>query len=232
MGKCCDRTVHLAGCFATLFAVLSSISYLVLQGLRERTLLNLDEYNEVYREWDTVPYVSVAIVPSKEPCPPTHPSLMLYDSWPGLQLVCYCEPSAEYDTGYNTSCDGASSKCSEREAIPNMYYGAINGHKICGARGGRAFKNAQRPQDNGSGILECPTDTLPCDDNVFTNTTVTVDQVLADPGHAANFVICAQEQKNCPITSIDINYDWTSEKFSIRTKKRATNLPLINFKLS
>jgi len=113
-----------------------------------------------------------------------------------------------------------------------MYYGAINGHKICGARGGRAFKNAQRPQDNGSGILECPTDTLPCDDNVFTNTTVTVDQVLADPGHAANFVICAQEQKNCPITSIDINYDWTSEKFSIRTKKRATNLPLINFKLS
>ena len=114
---------------------------------------------------------------SEDPCPPTHPDLLLYDSWPGFKLMCYCEPSAEYSSGYNKDCGytKGSTKCFEREAIPNMFLGSLEGYKICATRGAKPFKIAQRPVDIGGGILGCPTDTFACDEDAFANKTVTVD---------------------------------------------------------
>lgn len=130
MGKHCDRSVHVTACIATLFAALSSVSFIVISGMRKETLLNLDEYNEIVHEWDTVPYTSVAIVKAEDSCPGTHPSLMIYDVWPGLEIVCYCEPSADYETVFGEQCEddrASSTKCNERDAIPTMYMGVLNG---------------------------------------------------------------------------------------------------------
>ena len=124
--------------------------------MREKTLLNLDEYSEIVHEWDTMPYVSIALVKADDPCPPSHPSLMFYDNWPGLDVMCYCEPSADYDTIYRTSCQDEreeTTKCSTREAIPTLYLGVLDNQKVCGERGGAAFKKAKRLEDNGQGFL-------------------------------------------------------------------------------
>ena len=121
-------------------------------------------------EWDTTPYISVALVKGEDPCPISHPSVMIYDNWPGLEIMCYCEPSADYDTQYRVSCDGDrtdTTKCYEREAIPTLYMGVLNDYKVCGERGGDPFKKAQRPVDNGRGFLECPAGTIPCDSDAF-----------------------------------------------------------------
>ena len=72
--------------------------------MREKTLLNLDEYSELVHEWDTSPYISVALVKAEDPCPASHPSLMFYDNWPGLDVMCYCEPSAEHESISRTGC--------------------------------------------------------------------------------------------------------------------------------
>ena len=148
--------------------------------------------------------------------------------------MCYCEPSAEYSSGYNKDCGytKGSTKCFEREAIPNMFLGSLEGYKICATRGAKPFKIAQRPVDIGGGILGCPTDTFACDEDVFTNKTVTVDQVLADPEHKANFMVCAGRLDQCPITTMDIVFNQDLGRFSITTTKRAVNLPLMSFKLS
>jgi len=130
MGKHCDRTVHVTACIATLFAVMASVSFIVISSMRTQTLLNLDEYNEIVHEWNTVPYVSVALVNAKDPCPNSHPALMFYDNWPGLDIMCYCEPSANYDSVYRVACQDErleTTKCSTREAIPTMYYGILHG---------------------------------------------------------------------------------------------------------
>ena len=170
MGKHCDRCVHVTACIATLFAILSSVAFIVLAGMREETLLNLDEYHEIVHEWDAIPYVSVAIVKAEDRCPVSHPSLLIYDSWPGLEIKCYCEPSAEFKTVYGVAClDGRAdtTKCITRDAIPTLYMGVLNGQKVCGERGGASFKNAKRPIDQGNGYLKCPADTVPCDEDVF-----------------------------------------------------------------
>ena len=61
MGKHCDRMVHVTACLATLLAGMSCVAYFVIQGMREKILLNLEEYREVTHDWDTVPYTEVAI---------------------------------------------------------------------------------------------------------------------------------------------------------------------------
>ena len=78
----------------------------------------------------------------------------------------------------------------------------------------------------------CPTDTFACDENVFNGNTVTVDEVLADPEHPANFVICADRPEFCPITNMSILFDPIQENFVIQTTKKATNFPLLSFKIS
>ena len=104
--------------------------------------MNLDEYDELKHEWETVPYTSVGIVTADEPCPATHPSLVLCDVWPGKEVACYCEPSADFSSVVGDRCldeREASTKCATRAAIPTMYLGVVNGFKVCGERGGRSF---------------------------------------------------------------------------------------------
>ena len=129
MGKHCDRCVHVTGCIGTLFAVLASVSFIVIQSMRQQTLLNLDEYNEIVHEWDTRPFTEVAIVKAEDPCPPSHPALLIYDNWPGLDIMCHCEPSADFETVYHSMCEeerAESTKCTDREAIPTLYMGILN----------------------------------------------------------------------------------------------------------
>ena len=46
--------------------------------------------------------------------------------------------------------------------------GVLNGQKVCGERGGDAFKKVKRPIDeSGKGYLWCPAGTIPCDDSIF-----------------------------------------------------------------
>ena len=152
-------------------------------------MLNLDEYREVKHEWDTVPFVSVALVREDQYCPITHPVLALYDIWPGLDIMCYCEPSATPSTAYGKQCEGDASetqKCITREAIPTMYLGVINGYKMCGKRAGLAFKQAKRPVVDGD-ELKCPEYYVPCDNNALPATKA---EALANELHPANFVIC------------------------------------------
>ena len=56
--------------------------------------------------------------------------------------------------------------------------------------------------------------------------------MLADPIHPANFMVCAQKEDQCPITSIEVVYKESEDKFSITTNKKAVNLPLMSFRLS
>ena len=122
--------------------------------------------------------------------------------------MCYCEPSSKYDTVYGTGCaDGREDtvKCSEKAAIPHMYLGVLNGHKICGRHAGLSFKDVKRPMDDGTGSLFCPEGTEPCDTDALNG--ATTEQVLADPNHPANFVICSTKEEQCPITNISMAYD-------------------------
>ena len=117
-------------------------------------------------EWDTIPFTSVAIVKAEDQCPILHPTLVITDTWPGLDIMCYCEPSADFDTVYRSFCEeerAASTKCKNRDAIPTMYLGVLQGQKVCGKHGGTSFKKAQRPVDQGNGYLLCPAGTVPCD---------------------------------------------------------------------
>jgi hypothetical protein len=202
--------------------------------MRQKTLLNLDEYSEVLHEWGTVPFTSVAIVKGEQRCPVTHPALVLADVWPGLDIMCYCEPSADFSTVFKSAClDGraGSTKCYERQAVPTLYLGVINGYKVCGERGGDPFRNSKRPIVSNKGTMVCPRDTVPCDDSVFKKT-VTEEEVLADPEHPVNFLICAEQVEDCPITNFDLSYNEAADNLIISIHKRATNLPLLKFKLS
>ena len=148
MGKHCDRSVHVTACIATLFSILASVAYIVITEMRKKSLLNLDEYSELVHEWDTSPFVAIVIVEAEDPCPDSHPALMFYDNWPGLDVMCYCEPSADYESVYGVACEddrADSTKCETREAIPTMYMGVLNNQKVCGRRGANAFKIAKRP---------------------------------------------------------------------------------------
>ena len=95
MGKCCNKTVHITGCIATIVSILAAAGYIVLLSMRKNVLLNLDEYGEVVHEWDTATFTSVGIVRGDESCPSSHPEMVLYDSWPGLEISCYCDPSTD-----------------------------------------------------------------------------------------------------------------------------------------
>ena len=58
------------------------------------------------------------------------------------------------------------------------------------------------------------------------------DAVLADPKHPANFVTCVENLEQCPITNLSINYNEAGESLGIHFTRRATNLPLLKFKVS
>ena len=98
MGKCCNKTVHLTACIATIVSILAGAGYIVLLSMRKKVLLNLDEYGEVFHEWGTAPFTSVGIVQGNEQCPATHPEMVLYDSWPGLEIACYCDNSTDLES--------------------------------------------------------------------------------------------------------------------------------------
>ena len=232
MGKHCDRMVHVTACMATFFAALSCIAYFVIQGMRDKILLNLEEYREVRHDWETVPYTEVAIGRADRACPVTHPSLVIYDSWPGLEVSCYCIPGADYDSVVGAPCEGArsgSTKCTTREAVPTLNLGVLNGYKICGKRGGEPFKTAKRLVVGSDGFLKCPDNTIACDDTVLP---ATAQDVESDPDHPANFMICAESEDTCPITYFEVGYNDNSETLIVRTKKRASNLPLLRLKLA
>lgn len=91
-------------CLAAFMALLSCIAYFVIQGIRDQVLLDVGEYNEVVHEWATVPYSEVTIVSASRGCPSTHPALVVYDIWPGLDVVCYCQKDAKFTTVIGTKC--------------------------------------------------------------------------------------------------------------------------------
>jgi len=95
MGKHCNRMTHVLGCIATVFGVFSAVCYMVIQKIRVQTLLSLEEFNEAAREWDTSSFTELTIATADKSCPPTHPSLVVYDNWPGLEINCYCNPSSD-----------------------------------------------------------------------------------------------------------------------------------------
>ena len=66
MGKCCNKTVHITACMATILGMLAGAAYIVLLSMRKNVLLNLDEYGEVVHEWGTAPFISVGIVRGDE----------------------------------------------------------------------------------------------------------------------------------------------------------------------
>ena len=156
MGKHCDRWLHVNACISAFFALLSCIAYFVIQGLRDQILLDIGEYSEVVHEWSTVPFTEIAIMEQTRSCPLTHPALVVYDVWPGLDINCYCTPSAEFTTEYGQKCSGAraeSTKCFTRNALPTMYLGVLNCYKICGKRDGEPFYRVQRPIADDKGRL-------------------------------------------------------------------------------
>lgn len=220
--------------------------------------------------------------------------------------MCYCEPSADYDTVYRTSCQderAETTKCTTREAIPTLYAGVLHGQKICGERGGQSFKKAKRLEDNGRGYLVCPAGTKPCDDSIWpkeedlkeaTNSEevnnddgeevnneegdnaannrlletdgeevqeeeqeqgeedkeedggieaveieeekctecISKETVLADPEHPANFVMCTDQLDQCPITGISLKFSEEKQNLEIGFSRKASNLPLLKFKIS
>ena len=106
--------VHVTACIAVLLAILSGTFYLVLEGMRSQILLDLNEYSEVRREWDTVPFVSVVTVPATKECPFDHPVLVAFDEWPGLNIACSCTDDAAAKSRYGEKCTGRlaeTSKC-------------------------------------------------------------------------------------------------------------------------
>ena len=64
MGKKCDRMRHVTACIGVFFAIIAGSFYLVLRGMRSNVLLNLAEYRELHREWDTMPFNSMLTVPA------------------------------------------------------------------------------------------------------------------------------------------------------------------------
>ena len=58
------------------------------------------------------------------------------------------------------------------------------------------------------------------------------DAVLANSRHPANFVTCVEKLEQCPITSISISYDEVQEALALSFSRRATNLPLLKFRIS
>ena len=139
MVKHCDKMVHVTACLGVFFAILSGIFYLVLEGMRSQILINLGEYMELKREWDTVPFTSVITIPASQSCPLNHPVLVAFDEWPGLNIACICTSDAPYRSEYGTKCAGKmaeSSKCQTLNAIPLVYLGIIDNYKVCGKRAG------------------------------------------------------------------------------------------------
>ena len=148
MGKSCNKIVHVTACISVFFALASGALYLILRGMRSNVLLNLAEYHELKREWESVPFVSLLTISGADNCPWTHPVLVAFDEWPGLNVACSCTSDAENSSVYGAPCTDAradDAKCKTLEAIPTLYLGVLDGYKICGKRGGVAFKSAIRP---------------------------------------------------------------------------------------
>ena len=95
-----------------------------------------------------MPFIDVTVVQADQFCPQTHPALVAFDIWPGLNQMCYCNNESDLETVYGEGCTGdrrATTKCTGRPAIPTLYLPVLNGYKVCGKRGGKAFREAQRP---------------------------------------------------------------------------------------
>ena len=56
--------------------------------------------------------------------------------------------------------------------------------------------------------------------------------VFADENHPVNFVTCAKQLEDCPITSFDVSYDPDLDNLEVGWSKEATNLPILGLKLS
>lgn len=95
----------MSACITTIMAMFSCIAYFIIQGIRDKVLLEIGEYNEVVHEWATVPFSEIAIVTGTRSCPLTHPALVVYDIWPGLDIACYCQRSAKYTSTYGNTCN-------------------------------------------------------------------------------------------------------------------------------
>ena len=98
MGKGCNKMVHVSACVSVFFALVSGALYLILRGMRSNVLLNLAEYRQLKREWETVPFVEVVVSPAGEACPWTHPVLVAFDEWPGLDIACSCTSDSEFSS--------------------------------------------------------------------------------------------------------------------------------------
>lgn len=93
----------------------------------------------------------------------------------------------------------------------------LNGHKICGKRGGVSFLNAVRPISSApkNGKISCPDGFEPC-----------------DPKGNPEFTICRPVAVNgtdfCPITNVVFSQDFSKLNFT----KKGDAMPMMKFKLS
>jgi len=126
----------------------------------------MGEYNELQREWDTRPFIEMMTIRSSESCPFTHPVLVAFDEWPGLEIKCSCTSDSLFESVIGEACAGEraeTSKCKTLPAVPTMYLGIINRYKVCGKRGGKAWRDVTRPVIGANEVVYCPKGTMPCD---------------------------------------------------------------------
>ena len=235
MGKHCNKMISCSACLGMIFAFLGGISYLILRGMREAILLDLDEYSEIKTEWETRPFTELTMVPQEQYCPSKFPTLVAWDNWPGLDVMCFCNSDSRYPSTIGTKCEGdraATTRCSTREALPTLYLGVLDGYKICGRRGAQQFSEAVRPQEGADGNIKCPSGTVPCDPDAF-KTPVFKDGLLEDVNHKAHSVTCVESVEFCPITFALLRYNKDVDPYPIlKYSKLAGNLPILKMKVS
>ena len=61
---------------------------------------------------------------------------------------------------------------------------------------------------------------------------ISKETVLADPEHPANFVMCTDQLDQCPITGISLKFSEEKQNLEIGFSRKASNLPLLKFKIS
>ena len=115
---------------------------------------------------------------------------MMFKPWLGTKLWCLCDKGTYWENHegecFETEKPDYNGECFLTEAAHPVIMGQFDGRRICGKRGGDAFKDVTRPGSDG----QCPEDTLPCSLKTSADNTVCYPKDDLD--------------SSCPITDIDI----------------------------
>ena len=108
----------------------------------------------------------------------------------GTKLWCLCDEGTHWENHegecFETERKDYNGECFLTEAQHPVIMGQFDGHRICGKRGGDAFKDVTRPDSSG----QCPEDMQPC------SSKTSVENTVCYPENDLDF--------SCPITDIDI----------------------------